>query len=164
MRWRESGSTWTYTFLDCTTKNPVLVTFSNGDYSRYRLWLALAIFGLNTQEWGKPPHSAFINTESLHLIFLTAFPSSPQTADNGSATSLTCIYWDTGAGIAVWPSGNERANFIFNPMLNKVADAVFYVRDREFDYRKIQPAEASAGWWAIANSEGGQFSVPLRLI
>jgi hypothetical protein len=43
-------------------------------------------------------------------------------------------------------SGNERANFIFNPMLNKVLDAVFYVRDREFDYRKIQPAEASAGW------------------
>jgi hypothetical protein len=31
-------------------------------------------------------------------------------------------------------------------MLNKVADAVFYVRDPEFDYRKIQPAEASAGW------------------
>jgi hypothetical protein len=55
-------------------------------------------------------------------------------------------YWDIGAGLAVWRSGNERANFIFNPMLNKVADAVFYVRDREFDYRKIQPAEASAGW------------------
>jgi hypothetical protein len=81
----------------------------------------------------------------LHLIFLTAFPSSPQTADNGERY-LTCIYWDTGAGIAVWPSGNERANFILNPILNKVADAVFYLRDREFDYRKIQPAEASAGW------------------
>ncbi len=92
MRWRESGSTWTYTFLDCTTKNPVLVTFSNGGYSRYRLWRrSLAIFGLNTQERGKPPHSAFINTESLHLIFLTAFPSSPQTADNASATSPALI-------------------------------------------------------------------------
>jgi hypothetical protein len=131
----------------------LLVVFSSicGDRSRRLFSISaairsLAIFGLNTQEWGKPLHSAFINTESLHLIFLTAFPSSPQTADNGSATSLTCIYWDTGAGIAVWPSGNERANFIFNPMLNKVADAVFYVRHREFDYRKIQPAEASAGW------------------
>ncbi|MEG4520928.1 MULTISPECIES: hypothetical protein [unclassified Microcoleus] len=31
-----SGSTWAYTFLDCTTKTPVFVTFSNGGYSRYR--------------------------------------------------------------------------------------------------------------------------------
>lgn len=32
----ESGSTWTYTFLDCTTRNPVFVTFSSGGYSRSR--------------------------------------------------------------------------------------------------------------------------------
>ncbi|MEG4353739.1 hypothetical protein QUA74_29145 [Microcoleus sp. LAD1_D3] len=30
-----SGSTWTYTFLECDTKNPVGVGFSNGGYSRY---------------------------------------------------------------------------------------------------------------------------------
>jgi hypothetical protein len=110
MRWRESGSTWTYTFLDCTTKNPVLITFSNGGYSWYRLWRwSLAIFGLNTQKWGNPPHSAFTNTESLHLIFLTAFPSSPQTADNGSATSPAFI------GIPVQGSlyGGQEMNALF---------------------------------------------------
>jgi hypothetical protein len=31
-----SGSTWTYTFLECDTKNPVFVTFSNNGSSRYR--------------------------------------------------------------------------------------------------------------------------------
>jgi putative transposase len=39
-----SWSAWTYTFLDCTTKNPVFVTFSSGGYSRYRQderWLSL---------------------------------------------------------------------------------------------------------------------------
>jgi hypothetical protein len=39
-----SGSTWTYTFLECNTKNPVFVTFSSGGYSRYRQderWLSL---------------------------------------------------------------------------------------------------------------------------
>jgi len=76
----------------------LLVVFSTicGDRSRRLFSIpgamrSLAIFGLNTQEWGKPPQSAFINTESLHLIFLTAFPSSPQTADNASATSPAFI-------------------------------------------------------------------------
>ncbi|AFZ06124.1 hypothetical protein Osc7112_1616 [Oscillatoria nigro-viridis PCC 7112] len=31
-----SGSTWTYTFLECDTQNPVFVTFSSGGHSRYR--------------------------------------------------------------------------------------------------------------------------------
>ena len=39
-----SGSTWTYTFLDCDTKNPVFIRFSNGGDTRYRQderWLSL---------------------------------------------------------------------------------------------------------------------------
>ena len=42
VRW--AGSTWEYTFLDCWTKEPVFISFSNGGYTRYRQderWLTL---------------------------------------------------------------------------------------------------------------------------
>ncbi|MEG4397334.1 hypothetical protein QUB30_33820 [Microcoleus sp. BROC3] len=35
---------------------------------------------------------------------------------------------------------------VFSPVLNQVAEAVFYARHAELGYRKIQPAEASIGW------------------
>jgi len=59
-----SGSTWTYTFLGCTTKNPVFVTFSSGGYSPYQLGRSLAIFGLNSQGREKLPLSAFVSTKN----------------------------------------------------------------------------------------------------
>ncbi|WP_341734523.1 hypothetical protein [Microcoleus sp. EPA2] len=59
------------------------------------------------------------------------------------------LVYERGCGPSYWwhlseydtPGRNGREIIVFSPVLNKVADAVFYTRHPELGYRTIKPSE-----------------------